>query len=592
MNNKGMSIVELVVSFSLTVIIGLFLIEVVLFLKNVYAKNGVKADIVIHQALVSDQINKQLLDNRIVNVDFCGNNCVNITLDNSKQFQINLNKDSNKVVIGDYVINMPSSTVIGDLVAKTSRIELNNGNYNSIFQIYVPITSSMLNNQSFDINIIYQYDSNKEPFYFANVFEYAYTGNYQTFIAPIDGFYQIELFGAQGGSATYVKTFNGGNGAYSSGKIYLKKDELLYVYVGGMGESISGTTEFITTYNGYGYNGGTIGFKAASNSTAGGGGGATDIRYNGQSLNDRIMVAGGGGGGVSHKSADSYSGSGGSGGTLIGNNGSPANQTCYAYGSGGTQIIGGKTINCTGNTENYSSYSGTFGTGHHSHAGGGGGYYGGGSGVHAPAGGGSSFISGYAGVNAITSFSDLTPSNNTLHYSNKYFIDGYMEAGVNSGNGKAKITLIATPKRTNTKLNNVVYIKDCINNTNEKHWVEIQAINQGINVAHNKTVLGTFSQFNDTNYAFKNIVDGNISNITGISGYGYMGNNSLNQCITVDLENEYDLDEVAVWHYWSDSRTYNNNITYVSSDGENWIPIISKSLSESSNGKRVNAYTK
>lgn len=38
-----------------------------------------------------------------------------------------------------------------------------------------------------------------------------------------------------------------------------------------------------------------------------------------------------------------------------------------------------------------------------------------------------------------------------------------MEAGVNSGNGKAKITLTSTKERVNTKLNNVRYIRDCIN---------------------------------------------------------------------------------------------------------------------------------
>ena len=43
MNKKGMTVVELVVAFSLSTVIALFLIQVVLFLKDTYIINGVKS---------------------------------------------------------------------------------------------------------------------------------------------------------------------------------------------------------------------------------------------------------------------------------------------------------------------------------------------------------------------------------------------------------------------------------------------------------------------------------------------------------------------------------------------------------------------
>ncbi|MEG2028924.1 MAG: glycine-rich protein, partial [Bacilli bacterium] len=201
--------------------------------------------------------------------------------------------------------------------------------------------------------------------------------------------------------------------------------------------------------------------------------------------------------------------------------------------------------------------------------------------------GGSSFISGYAGVNAVTASSSLTHSNNTIHYSSKYFIDGTMEAGVNVGHGKAKITLIEEPKKINLSLNKVRYIKDCINGSNINtfnHWIELQAIKNGVNVAKDKNVIGSASLV-DLNYPYSRAVDGDIT------ASKYAGSNQSNSCITVDLGQVYDLDEIAVWHYYADGRTYNNNITSVSNNNTDWITVINKTEPETPNGKRVSAYS-
>jgi hypothetical protein len=58
---------------------------------------------------------------------------------------------------------------------------------------------------------------------------YGYNGNYQTFIAPQDGEYMIELRGAAGaGGITYI-----GKGGYTKGVLNLRAGDELYVYVGG-----------------------------------------------------------------------------------------------------------------------------------------------------------------------------------------------------------------------------------------------------------------------------------------------------------------------------------------------------------------------
>ena len=427
---------------------------------------------------------------------------------------------------------------------------------------------------------------------FNKVQDFTYTGSEQTYIVPADGYYKIEAWGAQGGN---VVTYSGGKGAYTSGYIYLNKNEKLYVYVGSHPEDLQTAG---------GYNGGgsiTSGQQGYGN----GGGGATDIRLTGgewdndTGLNSRIMVAAGGGSG--NKRGEGYGeGAGGAGGTIYGGNGYSFNATNgYGYGKsqGGTQTSGG-IYSFT--TENGGTYvSGSFGKGggtetvtiELSQSGGGGGYYGGSHCGHGGAAGGSSFISGYSGVNAITSASNRTPTNNTLHYSEKYFIDSNMEEDTNEGNGKAKITYISKekPERKNKKLNGVRYIQDCTNGNSiniGSHWVELQAIYQGKNVAKGKTItaVSNVGTSNGTG-TITSIVDGDIDS-SQYSDFFW----ESRQCITVDLGQTYDLDEITTWHYWIDNRTYYEHTTFVSSDNVNWTSVTQPTKEESNNGYRINAY--
>lgn len=120
-----------------------------------------------------------------------------------------------------------------------------------------------------------------------DIYKFSYTGDVQIFEVPQTGYYQMECWGAKGGSKTGV----GGNGAYTSGNIYLQKGETLYIYVGQAGADLR-----TATFNGGGSAGTLYNCKS--------GGGATDIRLvrgawdNFESLKSRIMVASGGGGAV------------------------------------------------------------------------------------------------------------------------------------------------------------------------------------------------------------------------------------------------------------------------------------------------------
>ena len=200
-----------------------------------------------------------------------------------------------------------------------------------------------------------------------------------------------------------------GRGSYTSGIVFLAKDQVIYLHTGSQGQvGSSGQTTG-------GYNGG--GATGAYGSDYGGaGGGATDFRLSSGNWDDptgldtRIMVAAGGGG--FGRFLSSYRPGGYAGGLL---GAGVAECNVNGDGGGGSQLAGGAGSTCN----SPDGVPGSFGVGGSSPSniaagGGGGGYYGGASGgdssfYHGGGGGGSSYISGHLGSIAIKAAGDRTP---------------------------------------------------------------------------------------------------------------------------------------------------------------------------------------
>ena len=287
------------------------------------------------------------------------------------------------------------------------------------------------------------------------VWEFDYTGGEQTFSVPIKGTYKIELWGAQGGT-TKVYVAQGGKGAYVSGNVDLKKEDEIFIYVGGEGSSTSsGVSEYIKGgYNG----GGSTGGQACCQRSYGTGGGATDIRIvkgewnNIDSLKSRIMVAAGGGGAFGGDNGGAIYTNGGYGGALTGGDGTQNSNNQYCYGMGASQTSGGRiTTNCTFSSSFGGVVTGGFGyggIGNISATGGGSGYYGGSSSGHiASAGGGSSYIKGYTGCDttyiSYQGFYDITNAKMIAGNAIMPTHDGASTMTGNAGNGFARITLVS-----------------------------------------------------------------------------------------------------------------------------------------------------
>lgn len=234
-----------------------------------------------------------------------------------------------------------------------------------------------------------------EPQALAHHHRFQYTGREQKFKVPATARQiVIDALGAVGAGGLHGH--GGGRGGRTFAVIPVRPGETLYVFVGGAGSFDTGSQSF---------NGGSAGGAyldcTGSYCFGNGGGGASDVREAGDSLDRRIVVAGGGGGEGSCKTA------GGGGGGKRGDNGS-AGIFCFRYsrdgggagGKGGTSKHGGK--GGAGETGGYGN--GSSGSNGASGVGGNGGYagynrscrsscYGGGAG----GGGGGGFYGGGGG---------------------------------------------------------------------------------------------------------------------------------------------------------------------------------------------------
>ena len=273
--------------------------------------------------------------------------------------------------------------------------------------------------------------------------EYSQSGKEYTYTVPVSGYYQLEVWGAQGGGT------NGGYGAYSIGSASLTKGNIIYINVGGQGSNTTG-----------GYNGGGAASGGTTNNYGGSGGGATHIATVSGLLStlssktsNILIVAGGGGGAAGWVGNYTVHSDGGAAGGFQGNSGiagkNSVSSGSYTVPGGGSQSAGGTAAVGTEANGNAGSFGQGGASGNRMYGGGGGGYYGGGGGggsyyISLSGGGGSGYIGNTLLTNKTMYCYNCTASSdiNTKTVSTTCTNEIATEKCSKQGNGYVKITYI------------------------------------------------------------------------------------------------------------------------------------------------------
>lgn len=477
LNNRGISLIEIIVTFSMVMVIVGGLMSIIMHYRLTAQSSLTQMELRSYKETLTKTIQDDILNLGITEINYAGNcnassnqnrfsSCANFVFKDGTEkilavsniLEDDRNSLENKYIYydnerytlkdklpatipsGRHAIDFQTIFINTDNFVSSESVLMPDGSETKIYSIDIPI-EHIDYDEDYGIHIV----TSTADFLSTNalVTAFNYTGSEQVFTAPSDGTYKIELWGASGGD---IGPYKGGQGSYTSGYISLKKNQQLHVYVGGQG----------TNTDVGGFNGGAS-LLAGQSAFGSSGGGATDVRLVGGTWNDfnslksRIMVAAGGGGAnYRNVSTDSDgflygSGDGGAGGGLLGYDGKSESYTTNAgtgytsynlhgIGGGANQTLGGtyRTLNSSDTVLN-STIAGGFGTMKASpnQSGGGGGWYTGSSSAHGGAGGGSSYISGHIGCRAInlsstaTSLSHKPTSEYTdFVFSNTTMIDG------------------------------------------------------------------------------------------------------------------------------------------------------------------------
>ena len=102
MNNKGFTMIELLASFVLTMVIVVFLFEVVLSLKDVYVNQTTKTEIISKNAVIATSLNKSLSNSSNIS---CGSTSCSID-------ETSVIIEADKIVIGSQKIIYPNGISI------------------------------------------------------------------------------------------------------------------------------------------------------------------------------------------------------------------------------------------------------------------------------------------------------------------------------------------------------------------------------------------------------------------------------------------------------------------------------------------------
>lgn len=170
MNKKGLTIVELIVSFSLTMVICVFLIQIILNLTKLYDNNNDKTTILSKQSTISDYINTMFKTNNYVGIKagadensyyFC------LDVECSENDELKIDKKDNKIKFENLVIELDEKiatfeTPTLDIIYSPVVDSYSN---DAILTLTIPIKSDI--DYNFDIKTVYQFKTSN-----SNIDEY------------------------------------------------------------------------------------------------------------------------------------------------------------------------------------------------------------------------------------------------------------------------------------------------------------------------------------------------------------------------------------------------------------------------------------
>lgn len=174
-NKKGFTLVEMLVSFTLSMILIIILFQLIINLKEIYLVSGVKTHLLNKQYLITNKIYKDLNEKTVTEINTCntGTMCVEFAFSDGTSKSIEMNSTTGTLKYDDYTITLDPNSTFGLAEVNTVETLLDK----RILTVNVEITNKLFKNTDFGISIVYPYNSEEVT----NTATNKYVVNSQTF---------------------------------------------------------------------------------------------------------------------------------------------------------------------------------------------------------------------------------------------------------------------------------------------------------------------------------------------------------------------------------------------------------------------------
>lgn len=146
LNNRGLTLIELVVTSALAITIIIILINVLIIVKNNYEDTQIKTNLIVNQSTLSNLLNDKFKSDNLVSYTNCaGTFCYEFTFLDGDVIKLDVTNDSIK--FGNYVYKL-------DNLSSVSNPTLT---YESPYMVIkIPIKTKLYPNEDFGINLVYK----------------------------------------------------------------------------------------------------------------------------------------------------------------------------------------------------------------------------------------------------------------------------------------------------------------------------------------------------------------------------------------------------------------------------------------------------
>ncbi|MBP3766473.1 MAG: prepilin-type N-terminal cleavage/methylation domain-containing protein [Bacilli bacterium] len=158
-NNKGFTLIEVAVSFTLVATISIVLLQLVLSLKEVYLSGDVKTTLLNKQGIMTKYIYDDLNNKELVSITTCGLSCLTFRYGEGTVKNLLVDPGNKTIKYGDYTLQIDNSSYFGNLSVEYDETSsaLTTGD-DSVISINIPVISKLLDNENFGFNIIKTYN--------------------------------------------------------------------------------------------------------------------------------------------------------------------------------------------------------------------------------------------------------------------------------------------------------------------------------------------------------------------------------------------------------------------------------------------------